>query len=259
MAPWLIWVAGTGAVLTAMAVLWLVSLRLRDASIVDVAWGLGFVLSIWVYWALGPEPGARQWLLLALVTVWGLRLSGYIFWRNHGTGEDRRYVAMRETHGERFWWVSLFTVFGFQGLLIGVIALPLLAVQADAASSLGVFDAVGTILWAIGFAFEAGGDAQLARFKADPANRGKVLNRGFWRYTRHPNYFGDAVQWWGFWTIALGASWGLWTVVSPIVMTVFLVAISGVAMLEKDIGERRPEYQQYVESTPAFVPFLRFR
>ncbi len=253
------WITGMSAVLVAMLILWMLSLRLRDASIVDGAWGLGFVLSAWIFRALGPEAGPRHWLLLTLVTIWGVRLSGYILYRNHGRGEDRRYAEMRAHHGRRFWWVSLFTVFGFQSLLIGLISLPLLAVQTNQASALGWTDYVGGFLWLVGFAFEAGGDAQLAKFKANEENRGKVMDRGFWRYTRHPNYFGDALQWWGFWVIALGSSWGAWTVVSPMVMTLFLVQVSGVALLEKDIAERRPGYRRYVETTSAFVPFFRLR
>jgi len=245
------------AVAVAMGLLWLVSLRLRDASIADVFWGSGFAMVAWVAAAgnSGAEP--RRSLALALVTVWGLRLSLHVASRNLGHGEDARYQAMRRGHGERFWWVSLFTVFLLQGLLLWAISLPLQAVEvASGPPGLGWLDGIGISLWVLGFLFEAVADLQLRRFKADPASRGKVLDTGLWRYTRHPNYFGDALLWWGFGALAL-ATGAWWALASPAVMTFLLVRVSGVALLEKDIGERRPGYRAYVARTSAFVPWLR--
>ncbi len=251
------WLLGAAAVLGAATLLWLLSVRLRNVSIVDVFWGPAFLLASVVYRLTGPSPEPRHLLLLGLVAIWSLRLGGYILLRAHGKPEDYRYATMRAGHGSRFWWVSLFTVFLLQGALVTLIALPHLFTQAQAtAPGWRSTDLAGILLWLIGFAFEAGGDWQMARFKADPANRGRVMDRGFWRYSRHPNYFGDAAQWWGFWLIALAAPGGGWTVIGPIVMTFFLLRVSGVALLEKTIVERRPKYRDYIEATPAFVPWF---
>jgi len=247
---------GAVAIAAAMLLLWLLSLRLRNASIVDPFWGAGYVMVAWLALAgtAGAEP--RRTLVLALVTVWGLRLSLHLLRRNAGHGEDPRYAAMRRGHGARFWWVSLLTVFLFQGLLMWGISLPVLAaLVAPAPAGLGALDLLGVAAWGVGFAFEAVGDWQLARFKADPANRGQVMDRGLWRYTRHPNYFGDAAQWWGLGLLALSTgAW--WALASPAVMTLLLLKVSGVAMLERDIGERRPGYREYVRRTSAFLPWF---
>jgi len=240
-----------------MTALWLLSLALKNAGIVDVFWGLGFVLLAAVYFVAADGFTGRKLLVLALVAVWGLRLSGYILWRSRGKGEDYRYAAWRERAGERFWWSSLFQVFLLQGLLMWVISMPLLAAQsADAPDHLTLVDLAGAGVWGIGFFFEAAGDWQLARFKADPANMGKVMRGGVWRYTRHPNYFGDATQWWGLYLIAAGASDGYWTLFSPVLMTVLLLRVSGVALLERAQVETKPQYREYIESTSAFVPWF---
>ncbi len=246
---------GAAVTLGAASLLWILSLRLRDVSIVDVFWGLGFVVSAWVYRAFGPPAEARQLLVLALVTIWGVRLASYIFWRSRGGGEDYRYRAMRAAAGPRFWWRSYFTIFLFQGILVCVIATPHLWVQVSEQPPGWLWsDAVGLCLWTIGFAFEAIGDWQMARFKADPANRGKVLRSGLWAWTRHPNYFGDAALWWGFFFFALSVPGGVWTLPSVVLMNLLLLKVSGVALLEKTITKRRPEYRDYIESTPAFIP-----
>ena len=247
----------SGALVAAsMALLWLLSLRLRDASIVDPFWGAGYVLLAWLGWMSSEGAGPRRALALALVTAWGVRLSLHLLLRNAGKGEDPRYQAMRAGHGERFWLVSLFTVFGLQGALMWVISLPLqAALAADEPARLGILDGAGAALWAAGFLFEAVGDWQLARFRRDPASRGRVLDTGLWRYTRHPNYFGDALQWWGLGCLGLAAG-APWTLVSPVLMTVLLLRVSGVSLLEKDIAERRPAYRDYVRRTSAFFPWF---
>jgi steroid 5-alpha reductase family enzyme len=244
------------AIGVAMLALWLLSLRLRDASIVDPFWGAGFVLVAWLsFWGSSGDP-ARRALALALVTVWGLRLSIHLLARNLGHGEDPRYRAMRAAHGGRFWLVSLGTVFGFQGLLMWLISLPVqVAVASPAPRGLGWLDAAGAALWAVGFLFEAVGDWQLRRFRADPRNRGRVLETGLWRYTRHPNYFGDAVVWWAFFSFAAATAGGEWTVFSPVVMTVLLMRVSGVTLLERKLRETKPAYRRYAEETSAFFPW----
>src|SRR5688572_4170788 len=182
---------GLGTILSAVTLVWMLSVRLRDASIADVWWGTGFLQLAWLYCFLSPVLSPRSWLVAALVTLWGARLSLHIFRCNRGRGEDPRYQAMRASHGRAFWWRSLFTVFWLQGALLWFVALPLLAaVRATQPEALTTIDFVGVLIFAVGFAFEVAGDHQLEWFKADPLNRGTVLDRGLWRYTRHPNYFG---------------------------------------------------------------------
>ncbi|MGH0033287.1 MAG: DUF1295 domain-containing protein [Myxococcota bacterium] len=237
----------------AMFALWLVSLALRDASIVDIYWGPGFAVLAAASFVLAGD-GARATLLLVLTSLWGLRLGGYLLWRNAGHGEDPRYQAMRRHWGARFPLVSLGTVFALQGVLMWFVSLPVQVAIASPPTPLGALDAVGTLLFALGLGFESVGDVQLARFKADPDSAGQVMDRGLWRYTRHPNYFGDAVVWWGLFTIALATPKGAFTLLSPVLMTFLLLKVSGVAMLERSIGKRRPGYADYVRRTSAFVP-----
>lgn len=241
-------------ILVYMSVAWLVSLWLRDSSIVDVLWGPGFVLLTW-FWAFRLDGySGRQMLLALLVTVWGLRLAAHIFLRNAGRGEDYRYARWREQAGARWWRQSWFKVFLLQGAVMWFVSVPLVATLHSAApAQLTGLDALGAALWLVGFAFEAVGDAQLARFKANPANSGKVFDRGLWRYTRHPNYFGEALLWWGYYAIALAAgAW--WSAFSPALMTFLLLRVSGVAMLEKDLAASKPAYRDYVRRTSAFLP-----
>jgi steroid 5-alpha reductase family enzyme len=248
-------VASAVAVVALMVGAWLLSLALRDASVVDTVWGLGFVLVAGVALAIGPGVSARRLLVFGLVAVWGLRLAMHVFRRNRGKGEDFRYQAFRARWGARFWWVSLFTVFLLQGAIMFVVSAPVQAAGAGRTpASLGVLDALGAAVWLIGFLFESIGDVQLARFKADPANRGMVMDTGLWRYTRHPNYFGDATLWWGIGLVGLAVPWGWLALIGPAVMTFMLVRVSGVAMLERTIGQRRPGYAEYVRRTSAFLP-----
>jgi steroid 5-alpha reductase family enzyme len=246
-----------GIVLALMILLWLLSLRLHNSSIVDIFWGAGFVIVTWVTFLLTPAGFAPRKLSLAVVvSIWGVRLSLHILRRNWGKPEDFRYAKWRQESGRRWWWQSLLRVFLLQGFLLWIISTPLVAVQMSSSpAELGLLDGLGVVVWAIGFFFEAVGDAQLARFKADPGNRGKLLATGVWRTTRHPNYFGDAAQWWGFYLIAAAAgAW--WTVFSPLLMTLLLVRVSGVALLEQSLIEAKPGYREYVQSTSAFVPWF---
>jgi steroid 5-alpha reductase family enzyme len=245
---------GLLVILGCMTVLWLVSLYLKNSSIVDIFWGTGFVIANWVYFALSPDGfPLRKWLIGILVTIWGLRLSIYILWRNRGKPEDFRYRKWRQEAGNRWWWQSYFQVFLLQGLLLWIISAPLLVAQySGLPDRLTVIDAVAVLFWAVGFFFESVGDWQLVRFKGDPANKGKVLDTGVWRYTRHPNYFGDAAQWWGYYLIGACAG-GWWAIFSPVLMTLLLLRVSGVALLEKTL-ETRPGYKEYVERTNTFIP-----
>jgi len=240
------------AILAAAVITWLVSLLKRDVSIVDSLWGPMFLISALTYLLSASSIGQRSLLVITLVAIWSLRLSIYITRRNWGEVEDRRYQKIRANNSPNFAFKSLYIVFILQGLLAWVISLPLLA-AISGATEVGVFDLLGIGLWLIGFAFETVGDSQLSRFKAQPENAGRVMDEGLWRYTRHPNYFGEFCIWWGFYLIALNAG-GWWSIVSPLLMTFLLLKVSGVSMLEKDIGERRPQYRDYIRRTNAFFP-----
>ncbi len=245
------------AVAALMVGTWLVSLVLRNASIVDITWGLGFVVVAWVSALRADAASGAASVLVAMVTVWGLRLGVYLFWRNHGNGEDYRYVAMRRRWGKRFWLISLATVFVLQGALMWIVSLPVqVAHVGDARDGAlaGVALVIGLALYAIGLLFEVVGDAQLARFKADPTNEGKVMRSGLWRYTRHPNYFGDACVWWGVGIVAQAVTGTWWALLGPLVMNILLLRVSGVALLERSLRKRKPDYAEYVRTTSAFVP-----
>ncbi len=240
-----------------MGCVWLLSLPTRNASLADIFWGPGFVLLAWLSFAQTDGYLGRKLLLALLTTAWGLRLFLHITWRNWGQGEDRRYQAWRAKRGASFWWVSLFTVFLTQAVLLWLVSLAVQIGQlSPTPARLTGWDLLGVLVWTTGFTWEAVADWQLARFKADPANRGRVMNRGLWAYSRHPNYFGESLIWWGLFLIALPTPYGWWTVISPVVITFLLLKVSGVTLLEKDIVERRPEYREYLETTSAFLPWF---
>jgi len=254
---WELLAASALAVLIYVTLIWALSVLLRNAGIVDIFWGPGFLLVALIYLLLADGFEGRRVLVAALVALWGLRLGAYIFWRNRGKGEDYRYRRWRERAGDGFWWRSYFQVFLLQGALLWVISAPLLAAEYN--QDPGHFtplDGIGALVWCVGFFFESVGDWQLARFKSDPANKGKVMRGGLWAYTRHPNYFGDATVWWGLYIIGAGTTDGWLTVFAPLLMTGVLVRGSGVALLERTITERRPEYADYVASTSAFIPWF---
>ena len=243
-------------ILGLMIVLWLVSLALKNSSIVDIFWGTGFVIVTWLIFFLTPDGFLpRKILTILLVTIWGLRLSIHILLRNWGKPEDFRYQKWRQESGSIWWLKSFFQVFLLQGFLMWIISTPIIAAEISSVSPLGFLDYLAVIVWGVGFFFETAGDYQLKKFKSDPANKGKVLDSGVWRYSRHPNYFGDAFQWWGFYLLALSAgAW--WAVFSPVIMTLLLLKVSGVALLEKSLKETKPQYKEYMEATSAFVPWF---
>ncbi|HCS39806.1 MAG TPA: hypothetical protein DIW44_09520 [Anaerolineaceae bacterium] len=240
-----------------MFVLWVLSLLLKNASIVDIFWGFGFVIYAWVYFLLTPDGFfVRKLLIVGLATIWGLRLTLHILTRNWGKPEDFRYQKWRSEQGKVWWIRSLFQVFMLQGFLMWIISTPLLAGQySNLPAKLTLLDYAGIVLWIIGFYFETAGDQQLKIFRNNPANKGHILNTGVWRLTRHPNYFGDSAQWWGFYLIALAAA-GWWSIFSPIIMTLFLIKVSGVALLEKTLKDTKPGYREYMETTSAFIPWF---
>lgn len=236
---------------------WLLSVYLKNASIVDVFWGMGFVVAAVFYFWVTPEINTRKIITMVLVFIWGLRLSIHIFWRNFGQPEDYRYREFRKHYGaERYWWFSYFQVFLLQGFLIWLISAPLLAVNFYTHNNhLNIIDFAGIAIWITGFTFEAGGDLQLALFKSKPANKGKLLQSGFWKYTRHPNYFGDSAVWWGFALLSV-ASGSYLPVFSSVLMTWLLLRVSGVSMLERTMINTKPGFAGYVNRTSAFIPWF---
>lgn len=239
-----------------MLCVWLVSLPLRDVSIVDLVWGSGFVVIGWSTFVATGGPTLQKWIIVTLTSVWGLRLSGYLAWRNLGKPEDFRYRTMRERHGDSFPVRSLVTVFGLQGVIMWVVSLPVQTGQLSANQArIGIVALVGVALWTVGFVFETVGDFQLARFKSNPDNHGRVMDQGLWRYTRHPNYFGDFLVWWGIYLVSFGQGLAWWSAVGPAVMSVFLLRVSGVTLLESSLRGRKKGYEEYVQRTNAFFPF----
>ncbi len=246
--------------LTGATLLWLVSVYMQNASIVDIFWGAGFVALAWYYFARTGEHSvglpARRLLVVTLATIWGLRLSAYLLWRNWGKPEDFRYRNFRQRYGAgRYWWISFFQVFLLQSVLLWLVSAPLLGTQyATRQATLTWLDGMAALVWLVGFVFEAGGDWQLARFKRQPTNRGKLLTSGFWRYTRHPNYFGDAAVWWGFALFSLSAG-AVLPLFGAALMTILLYRISGVALLERTLQQSKPGYATYMRQTNSFFPW----
>ena len=233
---------------------WLVSLARKDAGIVDICWGAGFACIAWGVFLKSSERDVLHWLLPILTSVWALRLSAHLAVRNHGKAEDFRYRAMRERWGNAFPLASLFIVFGLQGGVMWVVSLPIqigLTVSGAGTDALAV---VGVMLWGTGLFFKTINDWQLVRFKRDPQNSGRVLDSGLWRYTRHPNYFGDCLVWWGLFLVAYAQSGIAWTVISPVMMTFLLIRVSGVSLLEQTLRTTKPAYADYVSRTNAFLP-----
>ena len=244
--------SGLAVALLLPAAVWVVSLARDDVSIVDSLWSLLFLALSLVYLVTGEETTLRGQIVLFLVLVWSLRLAVYITWRNWDEPEDARYAAMREKHGPGFAYKSLYIVFLLQGFIAWIIAMPLYAaISSD--TPLGIIDGLALMLVAGGILFESIADYQLAAFKSGDNNQGRVMDKGLWRYSRHPNYFGECCLWWGFFLFAV-ASGDWWTIISPVLMTFLLLRVSGVALLERDIVERRPEYRDYIKRTNAFIP-----
>ena len=244
-------------ILVLLILLWIVSVFIKNVSIVDLFWGFGFVVINAFYVFSSTEISDRQMLLLVLVSLWGLRLSFYLGWRNIGKAEDFRYQEFRKKYGpERYWWFSFFQTFLLQGVLMMLISTPLLGANfGEQNSGLQWLDYAGILVWIIGFTFEVGGDFQLARFKSNPQNKGKVLNTGFWKYTRHPNYFGDSAVWWSYALFSIAAG-SYWLSLGSVLMTLLIIKVSGVALLEKSLTSTKPQYSEYIRKTNAFIPWF---
>ena len=234
-------------------VLWLISLKTRDVSIIDIFWAPGIAAVVDIAALLSDASAPRVSAALFLVNLWAVRLAAHIFARHDG--EDHRYAAMRHKFGARWWWWSLVQVFLLQAILMWFIAAPLVAVMLSSRAPMGVLDYLGVGIAAAGFLFEALADVQLARFRLDPRNKGKVMDRGLWRWSRHPNYFGESVMWWGFFLLGFSAAGAWWLILSPLVVTLLLLQVSGVTLMEDKIEDRRPAYADYKRRVSAFVPW----
>ncbi|MDO3379786.1 DUF1295 domain-containing protein [Geoalkalibacter halelectricus] len=239
-----------------MSAVFVLAMRLKNNSIVDIAYGLAFVLVGWITFAVYGDAHPRQLLILALVTLWGLRLAGHIFLRKQGEqGEDFRYRQWRQEWGKTIVWRSFLQIFMLQGAVVFVVALPILLIMQQPGPALGLLDVLGVLIWLIGFAFEAIGDWQLLRFKRNSARRGHIIQQGLWRYTRHPNYFGEATLWWGMLLIALTAPWGAIAILSPLLINFLLLKVSGIPMLEAKY-RNHPEFEAYKQRTNGFFPWF---
>ena len=240
-----------------VTLLWLWSVFIKNVSIVDIFWGFGFVVVNTLYVFMSGELNARKILILTLVSIWGLRLAVYLAFRNIGKGEDFRYQEFRKNYGPKhYWWFSFFQTFLLQGALILIVSLPLLGISSSTSNgTLNVLDYIGILVWLIGFTFEAGGDFQLSRFKSNFKNKGKVLKTGFWKYTRHPNYFGDSAVWWSYALFCI-ASGSYWQIIGSIIMTLLIIHISGVSLLEKSLKESKSMYKDYIIKTSSFFPWF---
>jgi len=238
---------------SAGVILWLVSLRQRDSSIVDIFWGPGIAAVVDLVIWLGHSGGQRTSAVLFLVNLWGARLAAHI-WTRH-KGEDRRYAAMRNRFGKTWWWVSLPQVFLLQAILIWFVPAPLVAAVLYGQRPFTWLDYLGIGVAAFGLIFEAIADFQLSAFRTDPAHRGKVMDRGLWGWSRHPNYFGEAAMWWGYFAIGFSASHMWWLILSPLLVTFLLLQVSGVTLLEDGIEQRRPGYAAYKRRVSAFLPW----
>jgi steroid 5-alpha reductase family enzyme len=233
---------------------WWASVLLRDASIVDRVWSLLIAAPALVY-VLWLGADARLNVMLLVIVAWAVRLAVYVTVRNWGHGEDRRYQAIRARNQPNFALKSLYLVFLLQAVLAWIVSLPVLA--ATGGGEWSAWDSIGAAIAVGGLVIETLADAQLAHFKRDPGNQGRVMDRGLWRWSRHPNYFGETCLWWGIGLMGLaGGGWArFWCLASPLLMTVLLLRVSGVTLLEKDIGERRPAYRDYIARTSAFIPW----
>ena len=238
-----------------MSILFVIAIIQRDNSLADIGWGLGFTIVALLTFFLDKGFTARHIVVTALVVIWGTRLTTHIFLRHRGKGEDPRYAAWRKEWGR---WViirSFFQVFMLQGLLLLFIVYVVIVVNSSSVEGFSILDICGLAVWIIGFLFESVGDFQLKQFLADEKNRGHIMSTGLWRYTRHPNYFGEATMWWGIFLIALSVPYGWTAIISPIVITFLLLRVSGVILLEKEFMDNE-EFNEYKKRTSAFIPWF---
>jgi steroid 5-alpha reductase family enzyme len=250
-----VFILSAAVIFTYMTLFFFFALAIKDNSIVDVGWGIGFIVLSAVLLIQSESVGLNQWVLFVLVTLWGSRLSLHIFLRNHGKPEDFRYANWRKEWGNNVVIRSFLQVFMLQGIFIFIIALPIMMVKMSEATSFQVTDYIGIAVWIVGFYFEAIGDYQMMQFKKNHENKGKFITTGLWRYTRHPNYFGECIMWWGIFIISISSGHVWVSLISPVILTWLLTKVSGVPMLEKKY-EGNKEFEKYASKTSAFVPWF---
>lgn len=252
-----LWIKGFGLVMIMLTAVWLVSVLITNASIIDPFWSLGFILLTFWYAYSTTTLNVRDVVLVSMVLIWALRLSIFLFARNAGKGEDYRYQNFRKEYGpKRYWWFSFFQVFLLQGVLMTIVAFPLLgSFYYRTSATIGFFEYLGIVIFTIGFLFETIGDYQLSIFKRNPENKGKVLKTGVWKYTRHPNYFGESFIWWGFGIYSIGTG-AVWPIIGSAFMMLLLLKVSGVSLLEKTLKTSKPGYEDYILSTSSFFPWF---
>ncbi len=236
-----------------MSLWFILSILKKRNDIADVAWGLGFILMTWVSFFLSDESGLRGIIVGLLVSIWGLRLAWHIYFRNKGKTEDYRYLAWRKEWGKWFYFRSYFQVYILQGLFLFLIILPVLIINKNIGHAIGILGVVGILIWLVGFLFESIGDAQLSRFIKNPENKGKLMQSGLWSYTRHPNYFGEVLGWWGIWLISLSVPYGWLSIIGPITITFLILKVSGIPLLEKKM-EENPDFAEYKKRVSVFIP-----
>lgn len=239
-----------------MSLWFVVSLFKKRNDVADIAWGLGFIMLTWLsFWVRDFESGLRGLIVTILITIWGSRLAYHIYKRNKGKTEDYRYKNWRDTWGKWFYIRSYLQVYLLQGVLLFLIVLPTLVVNKNISSAIGLLDFLGLIVWIIGFYFESVGDKQLANFIKNPTNKGKLMRDGLWKFTRHPNYFGEVTMWWGIWIISLSASNAWFSILGPLTITILILKVSGVPMLEIKMKEN-PDFADYEKKTNKFIPWF---
>ena len=253
---WPIYIDGVLIIIILATFTWLLSVFIKDVSIVDSAWSLMFLASAIYYYIINIElVNLKENIFFILIVLWALRLATHLTWRNWGEPEDRRYQDIRKKYSPKFELKSLFIIFIFQAILAAIISLPIVSVLGvrSGTTNLGIVEYAAVLIWLVGFIYESVADWQLAKFKADKSNENKVMNAGLWRNSRHPNYFGEFLIWWGFYLYAMSTGpW--WIVISPLLISWLLLKFSGVVMLEETIVKRRPNYQEYIDKTNAFFP-----
>lgn len=251
-----LWLLAAGVIFVYMSLFFVIAMVLKDNGIVDIAWGGGFILIVIVTFIQGTPPTMRHFLVNGLVLLWGMRLALHIHARNgQRQGEDFRYANWRQTWGKTFVWRSFLQIYMLQGALLVLIAAPVIYVNVSRGPELGLLDMMGVLIWLVGFFFEGVGDYQMLEFKKKPEHQGKIIMHGLWTYTRHPNYFGETTMWWGLYMILLSVPGGWSAIISPLLITILLLKVSGIPMLEVKY-EGRADWEQYKKRTNAFFPWF---
>ncbi|MEO7159877.1 MAG: DUF1295 domain-containing protein [Polaromonas sp.] len=252
------WFVAGMAIIAILTPVWLLTLLTRNAGVMDVVYSLAVSLSTMVLLIVDGNYSVRQIVLMVLVAVWSGRLVHHASGTNLGSnGEQQPYAKWRVQFGSRWWWWSYFQVFLLQGGLVWIWMLPIVLAISAKPGPLGTLDVIGIAVWLIGFVFQAGADWQLKRFKANPSNKGKVLQSGLWSLSRHPNYFGEAVMWWGYFAFGLANPYGWLGIIGPIYVTWFMSKGSAAPMLDRHMLKSKVDYAQYVARVPSFFPFFK--